>query len=346
MIRQEMAFFDRNSPGDLSARITGNIDTYKAGIGFKIGDFISLIGRGIGCVIYAMIAAWKFSIVFLGLFPFVSLLTACLVVFAKKYTQQEFLAYGKAGKVAQEVLSSLRTVLAFGSMRKEVDRYGENLAEAERLSTKKGLVTGLFTGIALGLFNCMFAIGLYYGNYLNTTECLEYTPDNILRSLTLMITATFALGQGMPFLRDLAESRGAAKTIFEIIDKKSEIDIKDKAERITLEKLKGEIVFENVDFSYPQRANLQILNKLSLKMPANKTIALCGSSGCGKSTTIQLIQRFYSIASGSIKLDGVDTTKLDLEWLRNQIAVVSQEPVLFSTSIKYISEFMISSKII
>jgi ATP-binding cassette subfamily B (MDR/TAP) protein 1 len=149
-----------------------------------------------------------------------------------------------------------------------------------------------------------------------------------------MVTATFAIGQGLPFLKDLAESRGAAKTIYEIIEKKSTIDILDVNDKKILTEFKGNISFENVEFSYPQRLNVKILKKLNLKIPANRTIALCGGSGCGKSTTIQLLQRFYDLSGGVIKIDGVNINELDLQWLRSQIAVVSQEPVLFSTSIK------------
>jgi ATP-binding cassette subfamily B (MDR/TAP) protein 1 len=99
--------------------------------------------------------------------------------------------------------------------------------------------------------------------------------------------------------------------------------------------MKGDISFEGVEFSYPQRSDLKILKGLDLRIPAGKTVALCGSSGCGKSTTIQLLQRFYNPSAGMIKIDGVSVEKLDLQWLRSQMALVSQEPILFSTTIRY-----------
>lgn len=96
----------------------------------------------------------------------------------------------------------------------------------------------------------------------------------------------------------------------------------------------GDIEFENVHFSYPQRKEAKILKGLYMKIPAGKTVALCGASGCGKSTTIQLLQRFYDPTQGKIKIDGIEIDKLDLEWLRSQMALVSQEPILFSTTIR------------
>lgn len=311
------------------------MSTLRNGMGFKITDFISLAGRGVGCFIYAMVAAWKFSIIFVALMPFMAGSIVILISLIKKYTIIELKAYGVGGKIAQEVLSSLRTVLSFGSMKHEVIKYGKNQTEAEKMSTKKGLIAGFFTGLALGLFNCCFAIGLFWGVYLTRTDCKTYSPGEIMQSLFLMITATFSLGQGLPFLKDLAESRGAAKSIYDIIDKVSEINVFDKAGKFTPESMNGNITFENVHFSYPQRKDAKILNGLFLRIPAGKTIALCGASGCGKSTIIQLLQRFYNPTMGRIKIDGYNIDELDLEWLRNQMALVSQEPILFSTTIRY-----------
>ncbi|RNA02697.1 multidrug resistance 1 [Brachionus plicatilis] len=334
LLRQEMAFYDKNSPGELSSRITSNIETLKTGMGFKIAEFISLIGRGIGCLIYALISAWKFSLIALAIMPFISVSTALMISFIKKFTIKELEAYGASGKIAQEVLSSIRVVLSFGSMKKEIKNYEANLANAENMSIKKGLYTGFFTGLALFLFNCVFALGMYYGTYLSREDCVAFPPASILRSLLLMITATFAIGQGLPFLKDLSEARAAAGTVFTIIEKKSQIDIFDREDKIRPDKIKGSITFSNVHFSYPQRKEVKILNGLSMTIPAGKTVALCGASGGGKSTVIQLLQRFYEPQSGSIKLDKNSIGDIDLLWLREQMALVSQEPILFSTTIR------------
>lgn len=334
LLRQEMAFYDKNSPGELSSQITSNVETLKSGMGYKIAEFISMIGRGVGCLIYALISAWKFSIVALSIIPFISISTALLISFAKKFTIKELEAFGASGKIAQEVLSSIRVVLSFGSMKKEIKRYEDNLTNAEKMSTKKGFYTGFFIGLAFFLFNCVFALGIYYGTYLSRTNCESFPPADIIRSLLLLITATFSIGQGLPFLKDLSEAKAAAGTIFKIIDKKSQIDIFDKDNKIRPDQIKGNITFSNVHFSYPQRKEVKILNGISFTIPAGKTVALCGASGGGKSTVIQLLQRFYEPQSGSIKLDKKNIKDIDLEWLREHMALVSQEPVLFSTTIR------------
>ena len=111
-----------------------------------------------------------------------------------------------------------------------------------------------------------------------------------------------------------------------------EIDsFSDAGEKI--EKPVGNINFQNILFSYPARPDIDILKEVTLDIKAGTTVALVGSSGCGKSTCIQLIQRFYDPKNGLITFDGKDLKSLNLNWLRSQIGVVSQEPVLFGTSI-------------
>lgn len=166
-----------------------------------------MLGRGLGCLILAMVSAWKFSVVFLGAMPVISACMAVMIIMVKKYTVKEFESYGAAGKVAQEVLSSIRTVFAFGLQKKKKKLYDDNLEIAEAMSIKKGAVFGFFGGLAGCLFNALFGIGIYYAVYLIRTDCETYQPGGIMQSFFSMITASFALGQVLPFVKDLTEGR-------------------------------------------------------------------------------------------------------------------------------------------
>ena len=126
---------------------------------------------------------------------------------------------------------------------------------------------------------------------------------------------------------------GAAANLYATIDRVPEIDSANE-DGLKPEKIEGEVSFENVNFSYPSRPDVPVLKDLTLTFPAGKTIALVGASGSGKSTVTSLIERFYDVQEGAVKLDGVDVKKLNLKWLRSQIGLVSQEPVLFSTTVK------------
>lgn len=202
--------------------------------------------------------------------------TAIMAVMIRKYTIAEFKAYGSAGQIAQEILSSIRTVISLGLQKKAVDNYSNNLGDAENMAKKKGLLAGLFSGLSSFLFNICFGIGIYYGAYLARADCENYTVSNIMQSFFCIITTTFSVGQALPFLKDLAEAKGAAKKVYDILETKSAIDVFETNGK-ELGSLRGEIEFEDVEFSYPQRKDVKILKGLNFKIPAGKTVALVGS---------------------------------------------------------------------
>jgi ATP-binding cassette subfamily B (MDR/TAP) protein 1 len=131
----------------------------------------------------------------------------------------------------------------------------------------------------------------------------------------------------------ITQARAAAAKVFATIDRIPSIDSASE-EGLKPTRVVGEITFENIDFNYPARPDVQVVKNLSLTFPAGKTTALVGASGSGKSTVISLVERFYDPLAGSVRLDGIDIRDLNLKWLRSQIGLVSQEPTLFSTTIR------------
>ena len=270
-----MAFFDKNTPGELSSIISGNMDTFRVAIGYKFTDFIILIGRGVACLIYALVSAWKFSIVFLPIVPVIVTSTNLMIRVIKKYSIREFSSYGKASKIAQEVLSSLKTVISFGLQKKLIDNYEKNLFDAESNGIRKGYLKGIFESISTVFFNLCFGIGIVYAIYLTSSDCQNYNPNNVISSFFCIITSTFAIGQALPFLTDLGQAKAAVSKVFEIINTKSQIDIfETKTKKI--ENLQGNISFENVNFNYPSRPEMKILQDLTMNIQAGKTVAFCG----------------------------------------------------------------------
>ncbi|KAJ1497984.1 GTPase-activating protein, partial [Coelomomyces lativittatus] len=127
-----------------------------------------------------------------------------------------------------------------------------------------------------------------------------------------------------PSVQAIAKGKGAATKLFQVIDNVPTIVDGEKV----IDKMEGSIEFENVQFSYPARPNVTILSEFNLKVEAGKTVALVGLSGSGKSTIIQLVERFYDVQNGCIKIDGVPIKELKLKLLRLNIGLVSQEPIL------------------
>lgn len=255
-------------------------------------------------------------------------------------TSKELKAYGRAGMVAEEVLNSIRTVIAFGGVEKEVQRYKQLLIPAEKSGKLKGIYSGLGGGLMWFFIYCCYGLAFWYGMELIIQDRpnldKDYTPAVLVIVLFGVLTGAQNLGFTSPHLEAFATAKGSALTIFNIIDRKPDIDAMSK-EGLRPEKITGDIEFENVFFHYPARTNVPILQGLNLQIKAGQTVALVGMSGCGKSTCLQLLQRMYDPQKGSVYMDGIKINEINTPWMRSFIGVVGQEPVLFSTTIgKYI----------
>ena len=136
-----------------------------------------------------------------------------------------------------------------------------------------------------------------------------------------------------PSVTAFAEGQGAAYRMFRTIERQPNIDIYDTA-GIVLEDIKGDVELKDVYFSYPTRSEHLVFDGFSLRVPSGTTMALVGESGCGKSTVISLVERFYDPQAGQVLVDGVNIRRMNLGWIRGKIGLVSQEPVLFSTTIR------------
>lgn len=147
-------------------------------------------------------------------------------------------------------------------------------------------------------------------------------------------TLAIGISQSNSLAPDASKAKISVASVFEILDQESKIDPRQNYGKKTLKHVKGNIQFKHVSFKYPSRPEIQIFRDLCLTIQSGKTVALVGESGSGKSTIISLLQRFYEVDSGRIRLDGMDIRTLQLKWLRQQMGLVSQEPVLFNDTIR------------
>ncbi|KAM9325016.1 ATP-dependent translocase ABCB1-like [Gastrophryne carolinensis] len=333
VLHQEMAWFDSNQIGTLNTRLTEDINTIHEGLGDKICIFAQFFATFIAGIIIGFVHGWKLTLVILSVSP---LLAASAAVWSKllaTFTTQELSSYAKAGAVAEEIITAIRTVVAFNGQEKAQKQYNHNLQDAKKVGIRKSITTNVSMGISQFLIMAAYALGFWYGTKLTIDEKETYTIGKVLIVFFSVLIGTFSLGQAAPNLESIANARGAAYEVFHLMSKPRPIDSSSN-EGHKPDKLVGNIEFKNIHFSYPTRPDIQILRGLNLKVPAGKTVALVGSSGCGKSTTIQLLQRFYDPAVGEVTVDGHDIRSLNVKWLRENIGVVSQEPILFGTTIK------------
>ncbi|XP_071380463.1 bile salt export pump-like isoform X2 [Centroberyx affinis] len=331
VMRMEIGWFDCNSVGELNTRMSDDINKINDAIADQVSIFIQRFTTFVCGFCLGFVKGWKLTLVIVAASPLIGVGTGVMALFVAKLTGMELQAYAKAGAVADEVLSSIRTVAAFGGEKKEVERYDRNLISAQRWGIRKGLIMGFFTGYIWFIIFLCYALAFWYGSTL-VVDTEEYTPGTLLQVFFGVLIAAMNLGQASPCLESFASGRGAATIIFETIDREPEIDCFSEA-GYKLDKVKGDIEFHNVTFYYPARPDLKILDQLSVAVKSGETTAFVGPSGAGKSTAVQLIQRFYDPKEGMVTLDGHDIRGLNIQWLRSLIGIVEQEPVLFATTI-------------
>lgn len=327
---QDVAWYDKHATGDLTNRLTSDMTIIQEGLSDKVGLLIQFTSAFLAGFVIGYTKGPLLALVLTSCLPFLSgaayLLSQALGTGSEKSQK----AYAGAADVAQQVLSSIRTVFAFGGEEKVKKRYAEQLDIAEKL----GLRNQLFNGSGLGsiqffVFNT-YGLAFWFGNSLIPDKM---NTGQVLNVIFAIIIGAFSLGNASPHIASVGNALGAAKIVFETIERKSSIDpLSEKGEKPT--EVKGSIKFTNIDFHYPSRTDISILSNFNLEIQPGTTVALVGQSGSGKSTIVKLLERFYDPTGGLVSLDGRDIKQLNVSWLRQQIGMVSQEPVLFDTTIK------------
>ncbi|CAG8788594.1 4909_t:CDS:2 [Gigaspora margarita] len=328
--RQNIAYFDKYGSGEVTTRITSDMHFIQDGIGEKVSLSFQYVVQFISCFIIAIIISWKMTLVMSYLiFLLVSasgLLSKYGAIFSKRISNFN----SRAGIIAEEAISTIRTAVAFGAQKKLSKLYDACLDDARKEGLKKALMTGCVLGIMfLGIYTA-YSLAFWFGSIMIGNH--ELTSGQVTNVFFAILVGSINLTNFFTDVQALTLAIGASSKIFEAIDRIPSIDTAsdtgDKPKDVV-----GHIQLKNINFVYPTRPNVKTLSDISLDVEPGSTVALVGSSGSGKSTIVSLILRFYDPISGDVILDGHEIKSLNLTWLRRQIGLVSQEPILFSTSI-------------
>ncbi|XP_050641357.1 ATP-binding cassette sub-family B member 5 [Macaca thibetana thibetana] len=332
VLAQDVGWFDSCDIGELNTRMTDDIDKISDGIGDKIALlFQNMSTFSIGLAV-GLVKGWKLTLVTLSTSPLIMASAAACSRMVISLTSKELSAYSKAGAVAEEVLSSIRTVVAFGAQEKELQRYTQNLKDAKDFGIKRAIASKLSLGAVYFFMNGTYGLAFWYGTSLILNGEPGYTIGTVLAVFFSVIHSSYCIGAAAPHFETFAIARGAAFNIFQVIDKKPSIDNFSTA-GCKPESIEGTVEFKNVSFHYPSRPSIKILKGLNLRIKSGETVALVGPNGSGKSTVVQLLQRLYDPDDGFITVDENDIRALNVRHYREHIGVVSQEPVLFGTTI-------------
>ncbi|KAH0645698.1 ABC transporter B family member 2-like [Solanum tuberosum] len=332
MLNQDISLFDTEaSTGEVISAITSDIIIVQDAISEKAGNFLHYISRFLAGFTIGFIRVWQISLVTLSIVPLIALAGGIYAYVTIGLIARVRKSYIKAGEIAEEVVANIRTVQAFTGEEKAVKSYKGALLNTYKYGRKAGLAKGL----GLGTLHCVLFLSwslLVWFTSIVVHKNIANGGDSFTTMLNVVI-AGLSLGQAAPDITAFLRAKSAAYPIFEMIERDTISKTSSKSGQ-KLSKVDGHIQFKDVCFSYPSRPDVVIFDKLSLDIPSGKIVALVGGSGSGKSTVISLIERFYEPLSGQILLDGCDIRHLDLNWLRQQIGLVNQEPALFATTIR------------
>ncbi|KAJ6796241.1 putative ABC transporter B family member 21 [Iris pallida] len=332
ILRQEIAFFDKETnTGEVVGRMSGDTVLIQDAMGEKVGKFIQLMATFVAGFIVAFARGWLLTLVMLSVIPPLVIAGAAMATIIAKLASRGQTAYAEAAVVVEQTIGSIRTVASFTGEKQSVDKYSKSLKSAYDSSVHEGLATGLGLGSVMFLMFCGYSLGIWYGSKLILDK--GYTGADVINVIFAVVTGSFSLGQASPSLTAFAAGQAAAFKMFETINRKPEIDASDLT-GTKLDDIRGDIEFRDVYFSYPARPDEQIFRGFSLSIQSGRTVALVGESGSGKSTVISLIERFYDPHAGEVLVDGINLKEFQLRWIRGKIGLVSQEPVLFASSIR------------
>ncbi len=332
IITQPIHFFEERRVGELTSRITTDVEQLQSVFSVTLGEFIRQIVVLIAGIIIIIVWTPKLSMIMLMTFPAIVISAMFFGKYIKQLSRQRQDELAHTNTIVEETFQSFAIVKAFANEWYEVIRYSKSVEKIVSVSLSFAKMRGLFfTFIITILFGGIFFI-LWQGALLLERHEME------AGDLFSFIMYTGILGGAIASLGTLSTqiltAIGATERILDILECDSELDIQDNASEGEALHVKGNIVYNNISFAYPTRKDLPVLKDINMHIKAGQRIALVGQSGAGKSTLTQLLLKFYKPDSGTITVDDLDINDMNLTHYRNNLAIVPQEVILFGGSIR------------
>lgn len=331
LIHMPMDFFNKNKVGELTSRLSADINLVQETMRTTLAELFRQLIIVVGSIVFIALISWKLVLIMLCTVPVVAVFAVIFGRFIKKLSKQAQDAAAESNTIIEENLMGISNVKAFTNEAFAIMKYAKTIKSIRDLNIKSGNWRGLFVSF---IITCLFgAIVFVIWQGLHMTE----GPDATLSrgDFNSFVMFTIFLGASIGSLPDLYASFqkaiGATENLMQIIEEKTETEI---LQGKSTPNITGQVVFKNVNFSYPQRKDVQVMKALSLSANKGETIALVGASGAGKSTIASLLLNYYTINSGEISFDNQNIETIDVKHLRSYIAIVPQEVILFGGTIE------------
>lgn len=350
LLHQDLQFFDTTTTGALTSSLAKDTQNVQGLGGANFGQILSSMVTVIMSVILACCYTWKLGLVCSACIPLILGSGFFRFYILTQLNQRGRKVYETSASYACEATNNIHTVMALTREDDVLRAYSDKVNAQVYKSAKSNAISSMLFATSQSLILLINAIGFWYGSTLMRKR--EIDTNQFFVAFVSVVFGCQSAGSIFSFTPDMGKAKVATQSIHEILKIKPKIgsayagdgqqdDCNDNSGEknsggITLDpdRVIGNIQFNNVRFRYPERLQMPVLRGLNLDIKSGQYVALVGSSGCGKSTSISLLERFYDVLQGSITLDGIDIRDLELNSYRSLISLVQQEPVLFSGTIR------------
>ena len=330
LIYMPMDFFNRNKVGELTSRVSADITQIQETLRTTIAEFFRQVIIIVGGIAFLLFISWKLALIMLGTVPVMAIIAVIFGRFIRRLSKeaQDFTA--QSNSIIEEALTGISNVKSFTNEIFILSKFKKSTQQTRDLNVKSGLWRGVFVSfIIFCLFGAIVFI-VWQGLLMTQGQKPELSSEGFYQFVLFTIMMGASVGSLPDLYASIQKAIGSTENLMNVINEITEIEVNEGNAR---PQIMGKIKFENVSFSYPQRADIEVLKGVSFEVDKNQTLALVGASGSGKSTISNLLLKFYQQDSGTICIDNSKTSDFELTYLREHMAIVPQEVLLFSGTI-------------
>jgi ABC transporter fused permease/ATP-binding protein len=331
LVKLPMSFFSQKRVGELNSRISSDITQIQDTLTSTIAEFLRQLILIVGGVALLATESIKLTLLMLSVVPLVAVAAVIFGRFIRKFSKNVQDQVAESQVIVEETMQGISIVKAFANEWYEIARYDGKIKEVVKLAIKGGKYRGYFASfIIFCLFGAIVAV-VWFGVRLSISG--EMSVGQLISFVLYSTFVGASFGGIAELYAQIQKAIGATERVFELLEETPE-KINSKQNASSLEKIRGNVTFKNVAFSYPSRKEIKVLKNVNFTANFGQKIAIVGPSGTGKSTIASLLLRFYDIDSGEILIDGKNIYDFELENLRGNMSIVPQDVILFGGTIK------------